>query len=121
VARAVTRRSTKGTKIHDAPKFDIICKPNDWARTVKDTTTGNRELTETRLQQLEFWTQFKEYAQNHQTKLRIRKPSPQHYTDIGIGYSNAYLSLTLSSREAGFGVTLYIPNNKELYERLLAH
>ena len=77
-----------------APKFDIICKPNDWARTVKETAAGSQELTETKLKQLEFWTQFKEYAQQQHSKLRVRKPYPAHWTDVGIGYRDAYVALT---------------------------
>jgi len=103
-----------------APKFDIVCKPNDWARTVKGTPSGNQELTKTKLTQLEFWTQFKEYAQQHHSKLRAQKPHPQHWTIVSIGSSEASASLTINSREDLFGVELYIPNSKELYERLSA-
>ena len=102
-----------------APKFDIICKPNDWAKAVKEAT-GNRELSETKLNQLDFWNKFKEFAQQRRTKLRFQKTYPQHWTDIPIGTSEAHISLTINSRDHVFGVELYIPNNKELYERLIA-
>jgi hypothetical protein len=104
-----------------APKFDIIYKPNDWAKTVKGGTGGNQELTETRLKQLEFWTAFRDYAQQQQTKLRFQKPQPQNWIVLGLGFGGtAYLSLTLSSREGDLGVELYIPDNKVLFEQLLA-
>lgn len=102
-----------------APKFDIICKPNDWAKTVKEAT-GNQELTETKLKQLEFWNQFKEYAQQRHTKLRLQKTYPQHWTSISIGFSGAYVSLTVNSQNGELGAELYIPDNKDLYQRLLA-
>lgn len=101
-----------------APKFDIVCKPNDWAKTVKEATTGGQELTGTKLSQMEFWNQFKEYAVQRKTRLRIRKGLPQHWTDMSIGYRDAYVSLTINSKENSFGVELYIPNNKELFHRL---
>ena len=102
-----------------APKFDIICNPNAWAKTVKGAGGGS-ERTETQLKQLEFWTAFKEYAQQH-SKLRFQKPQPQNWMVLGIGYGgDAYVSLTLSSREGGLGVELYIPDNKALFEKLLA-
>lgn len=104
-----------------APKFDIICKPNDWAKTVKGATGGNQELTETRLKQLEFWTAFRDYTQQQHTKLRFQKPQPSNWTVLSLGYGGeAYVSLTLSSREGGLGVELYIPDNKALFEQLLA-
>ncbi len=103
-----------------APKFDVVCKPNDWAKTVKEATTGSQELTEIKLKQLEFWTQFKEYARQRSPKLRLQKPYPQHWANVSIGYSDAYLALTVNSREGAFGVELYIPDNKALYEQLFA-
>lgn len=102
-----------------APKFDIICKPNDWAKTVKGATAGNQELTETRLKQLEFWNAFKEDAQKY-SKLSFQKAQPQNWLVLGIGGNGAFVSLTLSSREGALGVELYIPNNKVLFQQLLA-
>ncbi len=101
-----------------APKFDIISKPNDWARTVKDSA-GRGDLTETKLDQLEFWNQFKSYGLQSKTKLHLRKASPQHWTDISVGDSDVHISLTINSREGLFATELYIPDNKELYARLL--
>lgn len=101
-----------------APKFDVISKPNDWAKAVKEAT-GNRELSETKLNQLDFWNRFKEYAQQRHTKLRFQKTYPQHWTDISIGRSDAHLSLTINSRDGLLGTELYIPDNKDLYQQLL--
>lgn len=100
-----------------APKFDVISKPNDWTKAVRSSTDSN-ELTDTKIKQLEFWTQFKEFAKKRQTKLHLRKSNPQHWTNISIGSSDAYISLTIDSRENEFGAELYIPDNKELYQKL---
>jgi len=40
-----------------APKFEVIVQPNEWAKTVKSVASG--EISETKLQQLNFWTEFK--------------------------------------------------------------
>lgn len=103
-----------------APNFDIICNPNPWARTVKRSTGDNQAMTETQLKQLEFWTRLKEHAQQRHTKLRFPTPFPQNWLNVPIGTSEAFVAMTLSSREGTFGVELYIPDNKELYERLAA-
>lgn len=103
-----------------APKFDIISKPNDWARTVKESA-GQGELTETKLNQLEFWNQFKEYGIRNKTKLHLRKTYPQHWTDISLGSSDCHITITANSREKLFTTELYISDNKELYERLVGH
>lgn len=101
-----------------APKFEIISKPNDWTKAVRSATDSS-ELTDTKVKQLEFWTEFKEYAKRQQTKLRLQKSYPQHWTNISIGSSDAHISLTINTREGAFGAELYIPDNKELYAKLL--
>lgn len=100
-----------------APKFEVISKPNDWAKTVKQSVGGNK-LTKTTAQQLEFWEQFKIYAENHKTNLRIQKPSPQHWLNINIGSSHAHISLTLNSFDEVIRTELYIPDNKDTYHFL---
>jgi hypothetical protein len=100
-----------------APKFEIVSKPNDWTKAVR-SSSDTKELTDTKVKQLEFWTQFKEYAKQRQTKLHIRKIYPQHWTDISIGSSDAHISLIASPRENMLGADLYIPDNKELYQKL---
>ena len=100
-----------------APKFELVSKPNDWAKVVRasrDTT----ELTETKLKQLEFWDQLKEYAKKNNYKLRLQKSYPQCWTNISIGNSDAYISLSINSRDNIFGVEIYIPDNKDLYQHL---
>jgi hypothetical protein len=103
-----------------APHFEIICKPNDWARTVKGAT-GPGALTGTSAAQFEFWTQFKAFAIQNKTMLKPQKPSPQHWNTISIGSSQACISLTINSIKGLFATELYIYDNKELYAQLLAH
>lgn len=100
-----------------APKFEIISKPNDWAKVVKSSVESS-ELTETKIKQFQFWEDFKSFAKQNNTKLRFQKSYPQHWTNISIGSSECCLSLTINSREGLFGVELYISNNKELYSRI---
>ncbi len=100
-----------------APKFEIVCKPNDWAKTVKESA-GRGERTETNLKQLDFWTQLKEYAKENAPLLRFQKSHAQHWTNLGIGSSAAHLSLTIRSKEKLIGVELYIPDDKDIFAQL---
>ena len=98
-----------------APKFQVISQPNDWAKVVKQTASGNNKITETKAQQLEFWTSLKQYAEQHNTTLRFRKPSHQHWYDLSIGSSEAHIALTVNSRLNRIACELYIHDSKELY------
>ena len=103
-----------------APKFEIASKPNDWTKSVRSSVEVG-ELTETKAKQLQFWSEFKEFTKKHNAKFRHQKSYPQHWTDISIGSSDAYISLTLNTRESLLGASVYIPNNKALYAHLAAH
>jgi hypothetical protein len=100
-----------------APKFQIISKPNDWAKTIKKSANRS-EPTETQLSQLNFWNEFKNYAQSKNSKLRLRRTSPQHWYDISIGVQECHISLTINTMEDLLGCEIYIPDSKELFYEL---
>ena len=90
-----------------APKFHVLEQPNEWAKAVRSTTSTG-ELTETKVKQLEFWNQFKEYIKSSGSKLRVQKASPQHWLNISIGTSHAHITLTVNTREEYVGCEVYI-------------
>jgi len=102
-----------------APKFQVISRPNDWAKTIKETT-GKFNLSETNILQADFWSKFKEYSLNKGTKLKLRKERPQHWYDISLGSSGAHISLTINTRDDLMGCELYLSDDKDLYYDLEA-
>lgn len=100
-----------------APKFEVIVSPNEWAKVIK-SYPANEELTNTKLQQLEFWKNFKEYVSVKNSSLKLRTPRPQHWFDVSIGSSEAHIALLINTRENLVGCELYIPDNKDLYNYL---
>lgn len=101
-----------------APKFQVISKPNDWAKAIKKSTSEGREPTETKLLQLEFWNKFKEFCQNNQSKLRLRSPRYQHWYNVAIGSSKAHMVYTINTRENKIGCEIYVRDDKELFDEL---
>jgi hypothetical protein len=99
-----------------APKFQVICSPNDWGKTVKDSINENK-LTETNLLQLDFWTEFNTYMSQY-VWFKSRKPQPQHWYDISIGNSQAHIALTVSMTKNFIRSEIYINDNKELFRKL---
>lgn len=100
-----------------AAKFDILVGPNEWAKTIKKSPNDS-ELTNTKLQQLEFWTSFKKYVRSIDAKIRLQTPRPQHWYDLSMGSSEAHVELTLNSRENRLGCEIYISKNKDLFNFL---
>jgi hypothetical protein len=100
-----------------ATKFEIIVSPNEWAKTIK-TTTASGGLTETKLQQLDFWAKFKNYVHEKDTQLKLQTPRPQHWYDVSIGNSDSHVCLTINTREQCLGCELYINKGKDLFNFL---
>jgi hypothetical protein len=78
-----------------APKFNVICQPNDWSRTVQQAAAGG-EVSEHRQFQLKFWTAFKQYMEAKGSFIRCQKPAPQNWTNYSIGRSGAHLDSVIS-------------------------
>lgn len=108
-----------------APKFQIVCQPNDWTKMVKETY-GAGETTELKTKQGEFWDDFNTYCKQEKVDFNLRKALPHHCYDIAIGTSRAHISLWLNSKKKSISCNLYIggrdkDENKDLYLYLLAH
>lgn len=101
-----------------APKFHVVSQPNDWAKVVKQTTTQPSKVSETRLLQLEFWEKFRDFVQNKNSNVRLRKPYPQHWYDISFGSSGTFITLTINRQSNQIGCEIYISNDKELFRNL---
>lgn len=103
-----------------APKFHIIAKPNNWTKSVKHSISKS-ELTETKQLQLKFWVAFKNYIEQNNIKLKLRKPYPQHWSDISFGRSDAHITLTLNSQKKEIGCEVYISDSNETFLQFLNH
>lgn len=101
-----------------APKFVIVSRPNDWTKSIRITTNEQAALSETKLQQLDFWQQLRDYAVNQRPALRLRTPRAQHWYDVAIGRSDCHVALTALIAENQIGCEIYIPNSKSLFHAL---
>lgn len=101
-----------------APKFDIVARPNEWAKVIK-STENNEEYTETKIKQFEFWTKFKDYVKNKDSKVRLQTPRYQHWYDVSMGSAEAHVALTVNSIKDLAGCEIYINKNKALFNFLI--
>jgi len=85
-----------------APKFNMVCKPNDWTKTIHPPG----ELTETKALQLEYWTQFRNYMEESRTFVRCQAPQPQHWTCFALGRSWFHLVARMNTRAKDIGAYL---------------
>lgn len=106
-----------------APRFNVVCKPNDWAIDVKRSAEAlDDSLNKSQTLRLRYWTAFRDYLASAKTKLRPQKPGKEHWYPFGIGTTHAHIAALLITREDKIAVELYLRSEeaKELFESLAA-
>lgn len=66
-----------------APRFNIVCRPNEWSRAVREEAAKAEGNSPTRDFQLRFWTAFRDYRAER--KLSAPKPSAQSWQSFSVG------------------------------------
>ena len=104
-----------------APKFNIVCEPNNWSKTVKQSSSGD-DVSELKLLQKEFWEGLRDLGSSSAAGLNFgRAPRAQHWYNVSIGTSRCHLALTTHSQKKYVGCEVYIRDDPELYASFLEH
>jgi len=105
-----------------APSFNVVVKPNDWAKAGQQSAKAAANMTPTKQRQLKFWTEWSAWLQAKGSSFKAQKPLPQHWTNIAIGRAGIHLAATLHSRDSRLGMEVYIDhaNSKAMFKQLEA-
>ena len=100
-----------------APMFQVVEQPNDF---IKNNQSTNRDesMNKSQAQRVEFWNQFNNVIIERGKPFNIRKATTDHWYNVAIGTSDAHIDITLVNKDSLIGVELYIPDNKELFDKL---
>ena len=102
-----------------APKFNIICEPNNWSKTVKKSSKGD-DVSDLKLLQKEFWEGLRSLGASLSSKVTFgRAPRAQHWYDVSIGTSRCHLALTINSQKKYVACEVYIRDDPTLYATFL--
>ena len=94
-------------------------EPNSWSKITRRIGKADSKVTETEINHLNFWEEFKEYSAKTETKLRItHTPRPQHWFDISIGKSGVNLTVSRNTRDKNIACWIWISNSQEIYNKL---
>src|ERR1017187_2502491 len=106
-----------------APRFNVVCKPNDWDATVRQAaeTLTDDEATPSQNLRIKYWTAFRAYLQERKSKLRPQKPARDDWYSFSIGTSRAHTGALIITRDHKIGVELTInsADAKALFNELL--
>ena len=106
-----------------APKFEVVVKPNDWAKSGREQARAASSASPTKQLQLKFWTALIERLATKAPQIRPQKPRPQHWLNNAIGRSGFSLNITANTRDQRLGVELWMPGAqaKQHFAALSAH
>lgn len=102
-----------------AVKFEVIQRPNEWAKEIK-----NMDLTQTEQLRYEYWTAYNDYAFNNAKNIEYakifgkRKPSKSPSMGLRIGKSNCNIEVWQTRKDNSIKIELRIYDNKELFDEL---
>ncbi len=105
-----------------APMFVAVSTPNGWKKEQK--RLESEELSESKRSHGIFWNAFNEYAWKNQKfakTFRKHEAKPDHWYSLSIGTSKAHINLVRFSRANSVTVDFWIPNDKQIFDRLYAH
>ena len=100
-----------------APLFKIIEQPNDFVKTVREYS-HKEGMNESQNKRLEFWNKFNEVLEERGKPFNKRKANTDHWYSVAVGSSICHISIDLVNREHRIRVGLWIPDSKELFDRL---
>ena len=102
-----------------AVKFEVVERPNDWAKEIKRKVSNSPTLQA----RYDYWVAFNEYAfQNEKfsKNFKKRKASTDHWMSFSIGSSMCCISLSQIRSKNLFAVEWYIGDDKDLYQKFFS-
>jgi hypothetical protein len=107
-----------------APRFNVVCKPNEWEATVEDAkeAIAAEEGNRSQRLRLRYWTAFRNYLREGNSFLRAQKPSKDHWYSFGVGTGRAHTAALLITRDKEVAVELVMNGQdaKEVFRYLHA-
>lgn len=92
-----------------APKFEVVVKPNDWAKSGRVQARAASDASPIKQLQQKFWAALIDKLAKTAPHIRPQKPRPQHWLNNSIGRSGFGLNITANTRDERLGVELWMP------------
>ena len=89
-----------------APKFNVICRPNDWSRAVREKAAKTEGSSPTQAFQLSFWSAFRDFMADKGHK--SPKPAAQSWLSFSVGRTGFSIEAVIKRSEQQLMVRLYI-------------
>lgn len=107
---AVEIEALKIGESEPAPFFNVVAKPNAWARSIGAVTrqAASGELAERHHIRLAYWASFADFLKKQKSTFVIRRPNRDHWFSFATGRSGIRISATINIQKRRVGVELYL-------------
>jgi hypothetical protein len=105
-----------------APKLNLVVRPNDWTRVVKETAARESGVSPLKAQQRRYWEGLQTLLLQRRSVVRPQKPHPQHWATYRVGRSGTWLGASVNTRDKQIAVELAMrgPPGKVWFDELEA-
>ncbi len=103
-----------------APKFNIVVRPNEWAKSVQEASKGSSGASRVGQIQLRFWAAFGEYLKDMKAPFKAPKPAATNWIPYGLGRSGAHLVAFVNAGDIAVGVDINQREHPTWYAQLEA-
>lgn len=102
---------------HVAPKFNVVCKPNEWVKQQPKPTSDSP----VKANYVEYWGEFSRVLANYAPDLPLYGAGPRHYAGIKIGRARMSVAAVVNRQHNYVRVELYMSGwkAKGRYQQLL--
>ena len=106
-------------KSEPAPRFNLIAKPNNWTKAIKEAAKSGR-LSPADANRVAYWGAFGEYLESINARFKKPKPYPSNWMGYGVGRSGAGMYITLNLNLVSVAVYTNNWDHPTWYEKLKA-
>ena len=103
-----------------APKFNLVAKPNDWSKTVRENAGRRGALTAGEKAQVAYWSGFGAFLDKRGAKFKPPKPYPSNWMQWGLGRTGGSLQAVVNAKEVHVGVDLNSRDHPTWFPKLIA-
>lgn len=91
-----------------APKFNVVSKPNDWVKIVREAAESRSQSGQSEWQKMkvDFWRRFGEHLSATNPEFKAPKPSTSLWVGYGIGRANTGLEVAFTQRTVSVYVVI---------------
>ncbi len=103
-----------------APKFNVVCRPNDYSRT---TVASRDKVNQTSTFRYSYWTAFLGKLAEAPSPLKMRRPSEGNWIGFSVGRTGYSINPVINPRDNWIRVELYLSGStaKQRFQQLQAH